>query len=98
MLSAVGPMQASTIPAPSCSPVQEPSLPPNHHLIQQKRIDRLQEQLKDQRQQTEEIHSHKNALIEEVQMLKEGQKGATHRQFQAGMIDASRKPCDTHRD
>ena len=62
-----------------------PNLPPNHHVIQQKRIERLQDQLKAQRQQTEEVRGQSHALAEEVQILKERQKGATHRQFQVDL-------------
>lgn len=60
----------------------EPSLPPNHHIIQQKRIERLQEQLKAQLQCTKEAQMQSDGLAAQVELLKQEQKGATHRQFQ----------------
>lgn len=74
-------MQAATAQPPA--PATQPSLPPNHHIIQQKRIERLQEQLKAQLQCTKEAQGQSDALAEQVQLLKGQQKAATHRQFQA---------------
>ena len=75
-----------------------PNLPPNHHAIQQKRIERLQDQLKAQRLQTEEVQGQSSALAEEVLMLKERQKGATHRQFQVELqcIKVTVLPVKSH--
>ena len=73
----------------SCTPAAD--LPPNHHIIQQQRIEKLQSQLSQQRLRTAEAQTESERLAGEIQQLKDKEKCTMHRSFQVNHV-----PCQAY--